>query len=79
MLSQSDPVNFKGRSKFINRLYFSVYEHVQNGTLELVHVGTNDTIADFLTKSLIGDSFRKFKVVLLGSSADSGQSWPSAT
>jgi len=68
LLSQSDPVNFRGRSKFINRMYFSVYEHVESGAVELVHVGTDDTVSDFLTKALIGERFRKFKVVLMGSS-----------
>ena len=68
LLSQDDPVNFRGRSKFINRMYFSVYEHVKSGAVELVHVGTQDTTSDFLTKSIIGDRFRRFKVVLMGSS-----------
>jgi len=67
LLSKEDPVNFRGRSKFINRMYFSVYEHVESGVVELVHVGTEDTVSDFMTKSLIGDRFRKFKVVLMGS------------
>jgi hypothetical protein len=69
LLSSQNPVNFKGRSKFINRLYFSVFEYVQDGTVELVYTGTDDTIADFLTKSLIGDKYRKFKVTLMGASS----------
>jgi hypothetical protein len=68
LLSSQNPVNFKGRSKFINRLYFSVHEHVENGTVELVYYGTDDTVADFLTKALIGDKFRKFKITIMGSS-----------
>jgi hypothetical protein len=68
LLSSQNPVNFKGRSKFINRLYFSVFEHVENGDVELVYYGTDDTVADFLTKALIGDKFRKFKVALMGDS-----------
>jgi len=68
LLSKEDPVNFKGRSKFINRMYFSVYEHVESGALELVHVGTADTVSDILTKALIGERFRRFKIMLMGSS-----------
>jgi hypothetical protein len=51
---------------FINWMYFSVHEHVESGAVELVHVGTEDTVSDFLTKSIIGDRFRKFKVMLMG-------------
>jgi hypothetical protein len=66
LLSSKDPVNFSGRSKFINRLYFSVYEHVQSGEVELVYIGTSEMIADFLTKHICGLSFRKYRVASLG-------------
>ena len=29
LLSSADPVNFRGKSKFINRKYFSIFEHVR--------------------------------------------------
>ena len=66
IISSDAPVNFKGRSKFINRKYFSVYEHVKNGKLALVYIGTNDMIADFLTKVQTMDKHRKFKIIIMG-------------
>ena len=66
LLSSDDPVNFKGRSKFIDRKYFSVYEHVKSGMIELVFTGTGDMVSDFLTKALNGAKYRKFKVEIMG-------------
>ena len=66
LLSSDNPVNFKGRSKFIDRKYFSVYEQVQSGKVELVFTGTDDMVSDFLTKALNGGKYRKFKVEVMG-------------
>ena len=66
LLSSDDPVNFKGRSKFIDRKYFSVYEHVKSGMIELVFTGTGDMVSDFLTKALNGAKYRKFTVEIMG-------------
>ena len=59
-------VNFSGRSKYIARKYFSVYEHVENGSVILRWTGTDDMIADVLTKSIIGNKYKKFKIHLMG-------------
>ena len=65
-LSTNEPVNFKGRSKYMNRKLFSVFEQVQDGVIELVYVGTDDQVADFLTKAVFGKRFHKFKVEVMG-------------
>ena len=65
-LASHDPVNFKGRSKFINRIYFSIYEQVADGSVILIYQGTDEMVSDFLTKALIGEKFRRFKVTLMG-------------
>jgi hypothetical protein len=62
MLHSKDHINFKGRSKYIARKYFSVFEHVEDGTLSLVWTGTDDLVADFLTKAIKGGRFEKFKI-----------------
>ena len=59
-------VTFKGRSKFINRKYFSVHEHMESEELRLVHVGTDDNVSDFLTKALMGEKFHRFRVDVMG-------------
>ena len=65
-LSMDKPVNFKGRSRFIKRKYFEIYEYVQQGDIELVYLGTDSMIADFLTKVLVGGKFEKFKIAIMG-------------
>ena len=61
-LHSKDNVNFKGRSKYISRKYFSVFEHVDSGELKLIWTGTDDLVADFLTKAVHGGKFKKFKI-----------------
>jgi hypothetical protein len=65
-MASNEQVNFKGRSKFINRKYFGVYQYVEDGTIKLVHVGTDDNVSDYLTKHLSGEKFMRFRVALLG-------------
>ena len=69
-LSSIEGNSFKGRSKFINRKYFSVHEHVENGDIRLVYVGTDHNVSDFLTKALVGGKFKKFRVDIMGSMED---------
>lgn len=69
-LNSAPIVNFAGRSKYIARKYFSVYEHVENGEIILRWTGTDDMIADVLTKAIVGNKFRKFKIALLGHTDD---------
>ena len=69
-LSNTEPINFKGRSKFINRKYFGVHEYVTSGEIELVYVGTDTNVADFLTKALTGGKFKRFRIDILGTSAN---------
>jgi hypothetical protein len=69
-LSSSPILNFSGRSKFINRKLFGIYEHLEQGDAILTHVGTDDMIADVLTKAIVGSKFRKFTIALMGQQAD---------
>ena len=69
-ISSSESTTFKGRSKFINRKYFSVHEYVSSGEIELVYVGTDTNVADFLTKALTGDKFKRFRIDIMGSLQD---------
>ena len=66
MISSDEVVNFKGRSKFIDRKYFSVYEHVQNGKIKLLYVGTESMIADFFTKVIVGKKFESLRYSIMG-------------
>ena len=61
-LNSQEKVNFKGRSKYIARKFFSIFEHIEDGTLQLIWTGTDDLVADFLTKAIIGGKFSKFRI-----------------
>ena len=65
-MSTSETVNFRGRSKFIDRKYFSIYQHVEDGKINLVYVGTESMIADFFTKAMVGKKFTSFKFSIMG-------------
>ena len=69
-LNSAPIVNFSGRSKYIARKYFSVYEHVESGKVILRWCGTDDMIADFLTKAIIGNKFAKFRIQIMGHSEE---------
>lgn len=49
------------RSKHIDIQHHFVRDKVQDGTIELRHVASNDQIADGLTKPLPKDKFLKFR------------------
>ena len=62
----SDMGSLQGRSKFIDRRLFTVHEYIANGQIEVYHCRTDDMVADLLTKSIIGQRARRFKVILMG-------------
>ena len=65
-LSSEEALNFKGRSKFINRKFFGIYELIQDNKIKLSYVCTEDMIADVLTKVMVGSRFKRFAIALLG-------------
>ena len=69
-LNSQEKVNFKGRSKYIARKFFSIFEHVEEGKLRLLWTGTDDLVADFLTKAITGGKFTKFRIKIGLSQAD---------
>ena len=66
MMSIDKQVGFKGRSKFIDRKFFGVYQHVENGSIELLYIGTEEQIADFFTKVIIGEKFNTLRYSIMG-------------
>ena len=66
MMSVDRQAAFKGRSKFIDRFFFGVYEHVENGNIELLYIGTEEQIADFFTKVIIGSKFKGLRYSIMG-------------
>ena len=66
ILTKEGPINFKGNSKFISRKFFTVHEHLSDGKIEIVQIGTNEMVADFLTKATCGNKYRNFRVRVMG-------------
>ena len=60
-------ISYKGRSKFIDRKFFGVYEHIDNGDIKLVYVGTEQQIADYFTKIILGERFKGIRYSIMGS------------
>ena len=63
-LSTKGPSN-KERTRHIAIRYYWVKDRVLAGEVEVKHLGTSDMIADFLSKPLQGELFRKLRKLLL--------------
>jgi hypothetical protein len=63
-LSTKGPSN-KERTRHIAIRYYWVKDRVVAGEVEVKHLGTADMIADFLSKPIQGELFRKLRKLLL--------------
>ena len=54
------------RSKHIGVRYFFIKDRIDNGTIDVEYCPTEIMLADFFTKALQGNGFRKFRDVVLG-------------
>eukprot|EP00980_Cylindrotheca_fusiformis_P015510 scaffold4410_cov78-Cylindrotheca_fusiformis.AAC.1 len=54
------------RSHAINIRYFFITDQVKKGNISIEYCPTDDMIADYMTKPLQGEKFRKFKRDILG-------------
>ncbi|CAJ1960187.1 unnamed protein product [Cylindrotheca closterium] len=54
------------RSRAINIRYFFITDQVEKGNVKVKYCPTDDMIADFMTKPLQDEKFRKFRDLVLG-------------
>ena len=54
------------KSRHINIRHFWITDRLRSDVIQLEHCPTDTMLADFLTKPLQGNLFRKFRSVLLG-------------
>lgn len=54
------------RSRAINIRYFFVTDQVEKGNVTIEYMPTDEMWADFMTKPLQGEKFRKFRALILG-------------
>ena len=67
MLIQNNGVlSRRRRSRHIDIRFFFIKDRIDRGEMEVAFCGTNDMIADFLTKPLQGEKFAKFRNMILG-------------
>ena len=69
-MASKEQVNYKGKSKYINRKYFGIHQYVDDGTIKLVYVGTDNNVSDYLTKALTGNKFLRFRIDIMGNVED---------
>ena len=54
------------RSRALNVRYFFVTDQVEKGNVIIDYCPTDDMIADYMTKPLQGEKFKKFRKMILG-------------
>jgi hypothetical protein len=54
------------RTRHLNIRHFFIKDRVDAGELNVKHCGTDDMIADYFTKPLQGNKFRKFRDLIMG-------------
>ena len=54
------------RSRHVDIRFFFIKDRIDKGEMEVAFCGTNDMVADYLTKPLQGEKFRGFRNDILG-------------
>ena len=54
------------RSRALNVRYFFLTDQVEKGNLRITYCPTDDMTADYMTKPLQGEKFRKFRAEIMG-------------
>jgi hypothetical protein len=58
------------RSRHVDIRFFFIKDRIDKGEMEVAFCGTNDMVADYLTKPLQGEKFRGFRNSILGLEED---------
>jgi hypothetical protein len=67
MLLEKNAVLSRGkRSRHVDVRFFFIKDRVDKGEVDIAFCGTDDMIADFLTKPLQGNKFFRFRDAILG-------------
>ena len=60
-IKMTENLMFNDKSKHIEILYFYIHDLVQKGAVKLDYVGTDEQVADVLTKPLSCGKFKYFR------------------
>ena len=66
LLQTNGVMSRKKRSRHIDICFFFIKDRVDTGNIEITFCGTEDMVADFLTKPLQGSAFRRFRDAIMG-------------
>jgi hypothetical protein len=55
-----------GVTKYIDLRYMHAREYIKKGIIKIQAVSTDDNVADFFTKPLVGEKFERFRAVIMG-------------
>jgi hypothetical protein len=66
LLAKNGKKSSTKRTRALNIRYFFVTDQVEKGDLEIEYCPTDEMVADYMTKPLVGAKFRKFKKKLMG-------------
>ena len=80
LLQTNGVISTKKRSRHIDIRFFFIRDRVDSGDIEITFCGTEDMVADFLTKPLQGSVFRRFRDTIMGlrKQCDEGVCWDMA-
>ena len=61
LLEKNGQMSSSKRTKHINVRYFFIADRIQKGELTIEYCPTEDMVEDYMTKTLQGDKFKKFR------------------
>ncbi len=66
-LEQNGKTSSGKRTRHLNIRYFYITDQIQKGLISIKYCPTDDMIADYMTKPLVGKKFIKFRKVIMES------------
>ena len=66
LLQTNGVMSRKKRSRHIDIRFFFIKDRIKAGDIEITFCGTENMVADFLTKPLQGSVFRRFRDAIMG-------------
>ncbi len=66
-LEQNGKTSLGKRTRHLNIRYFYITDQIQKGLISIKYCPTDDMIADYMTKLLVGKKFIKFRKEIMGS------------
>jgi hypothetical protein len=66
LLQENGVLSREKKSRHVDIKYFFIKDRIEKGDIEIEFCGTDDMIADYMTKPLQGQLFCKFREAIMG-------------